>query len=220
MPIGARRMTHHRAFWSSSRTDSLRVEDRLGLVAELEGGDTGDGGHEDDLQDVQLGERRDDVRRDDPGQEVEPGAGVLGLGAVLRGEAGAGARVGDQADREADGDRDQRGDHEPEQRARGQPGGVVDLPQVGDRHQDREEDERGDGQLQQLDEDAADLVQRGDEPADVLAAGEPAEQDAEDETGDDLGPERELGGYRKPDRRLLGCRLRRARDSRTRTHSE
>ncbi len=118
---------------------------------------------------------------------------MLGELAVLRREAGAGARVRDQADREADGDRDQRGDHEPEDGAACQPGGVVDLAQVGDRHQDREEDERRDGQLQQLDEDVADLVERGVEPLDVVAAGEPAEQDAEHEAGDDLGPERDLG---------------------------
>ena len=147
--------------------------------------------------------------------------GVLGLGAVLRGEAGAGAGVGEQADGQADGDRDQRGDHEPQQRAGGQPGGVVDLAQVGDRHQDREEDERGDGQLQQLDEDVADLVERGDEPGDVLAAGDPAEQDAEDEAGEDLRPEGDLGYAGSGAGRASGCRPLAAgsRNSRTRTHS-
>ena len=94
---------------------------------------------------------------------------------------------------EADRDGDQRGDHEPEKGAGGQPRGVVDLPQVGDRHQDGEEDERRDGQLQQLDEDVADLLERLVEPVDVLAAGEPAEEDTDDEAGDDLGPERDLG---------------------------
>ena len=52
MPIGARRMTHHRAFWSSSSTASARLRIGCGLLTELEGGDAGDGGHEDDLQDV------------------------------------------------------------------------------------------------------------------------------------------------------------------------
>ncbi len=168
-------------------------EDRLGLVAELEGGDADDGGHEDDLHDLEFGERRDDVLRDDPGEEVQPGARVLGLGAVGGGQAGAGAGVGEQADDEADDDRDQRGHHEPEQGPGGEARGVAHVSQVGDGHQDREEDEGGDGQLQQLDEDAADLVQGRLEPGDVAALRGPAEEGAEDQAQQDLGPERHLG---------------------------
>src|SRR5690606_19674943 len=169
-------------------------EDGLRLLAELEGGDAGDGGHEDDLEHVQFGERRDDVGGDDAGEEVDPGAGLLGLRPVGGGQAGARARVGDQADDEADGHRDQRRDHEPEEGAGRQAGRVVDLPQVGDGHQDREEDQGGDGQLQQADEGAADLLEGGDQPGDVLAAGGPAQPDAEDEAGEYLGPERRLEG--------------------------
>src|SRR5690606_2700020 len=46
-------------------------------------------------------------------------------------------------------------------------------------------------------ERAADLVQCGDQPGDVLAAGEPAEQHAQDETGEYLGPEGRPEGQRE-----------------------
>ena len=79
-----------------------------------------------------------------PVEEVDPGAGRSSAGlAVLRGQAGARARVGEQADRRG---RCATAISEVimnQSRVRdGEPGGVVDLPQVGDRHQDREEDQR------------------------------------------------------------------------------
>ncbi|MGC0384312.1 hypothetical protein RKD33_004529 [Streptomyces sp. SAI-129] len=50
----------------------------------------------------------------------------------------------------------------------------------------------GDGQLQQADEGVADLLQGGDQPRYVLAAGQPAQQDTEDEAAEYLGPEGHL----------------------------
>ncbi|GAA3146480.1 hypothetical protein GCM10020001_082110 [Nonomuraea salmonea] len=167
------------------------VQERLGLVAGGQGGRAEHDAEEDDLEDLHLGEGGDDVRGQDAGDEVEPGAGVLGrLGrAGVEGDALAG--VDEQAEPDRQRHRDGRGDEEPDQRLGGEPGGAVDVAQVGHADQDRGEDEWRYGELEQLDEDRADLGECLGEPGDVPDLGDEAEGDADGEAQQQLQGEGE-----------------------------
>src|SRR5690606_26300432 len=101
---------------------AAEVEERLGLLADREGRGAEGDPQEDDLENVELGERRDDVRRDDAGEEVDPAADLLGRFGVRRTQGDALTWVDDQAEADADDDGDQGGGHEPEQRLTRQPG--------------------------------------------------------------------------------------------------
>jgi hypothetical protein len=81
------------------------------------------------------------------------------------------------------------GDGEPDECLAREPGRVRHLPEVGDGDDDRGEHERDDDDLEQLDEDAADGLERLGEPGLVELSGHEPEDDAECETDEDLGPE-------------------------------
>ncbi len=201
-------------------------EERLRLLAGLERRDADDGRDHDHLEDVEAdarGERAlggsgggadgqaEEVLRDEAEEEVPPGADRVWL-ARLQALAGAAARLDHETEDDADDDRDEGGDREPQDRLAGEAGGVLHATEVRDAGDDRGEDQRDDGRAEQRDVGAADRVEGRRQAGRVLGRGAElaADQtggDAEDEGGDDLEAER---GQQLPDRpagvwRLLGA---------------
>src|SRR5699024_4215465 len=122
------------------------VDERFGGLADLDRGDTQDDRDDDQLEHVEgqprgqaavrgiggLGLQSKEVARDQPLQEVQPGDLPSGVDGGRRVNGAVFTGAGDQPQRDAEGDRDQRGDGEPQQGLSGQARRVGDVAQVGD----------------------------------------------------------------------------------------
>ncbi len=174
-------------------------EERLRRLAGFQRRDTEGNRHHQQLQDVEIQRgagraiadfgrcfKTEDVGRDETLEEVQPRTGG---GRCCRGRIGdrrVDARLDDKTEHDADDDRDQSGDGEPEQRLPDELRRIREVLEIGDGGDDGGKDQRRHECAQQLDEYAADGLQRHREPVGATGgvgadiAGNKAKQQADD----------------------------------------